>query len=80
MLFDQALHRQVSQNIAAIGDERIAAKLPFDILNPATRFEKHRLIDKLERQTAIFVFGKYAGKRFRLPVSVDDKLFDAAID
>src|SRR5438270_11571313 len=80
MFVNQRRQRDVSQNIAAVGNERIAAQLEFDIFDSAAGFEQNRFVDKLECFPRIMIFRKRLREHFREPVGVDENLFNADVD
>src|SRR5437588_85094 len=80
MVVDQRLQPDVGQNIAAISNERFAAKLLLDVLDSAARVEQHRLIHEGQLAPRVTIFRKRSGKHFREPMGVDENFFDPEVD
>ena len=74
MLVDQRLEIDVRQDIAAVGEERLAAELTFRVLDTAASFEQVRLVNERGGEAGIVARGKETLEQFRMPVRVDDEL------
>ena len=62
MFVDQRLQVDVRQDVAAVGNERLAVKTAFYILDSAAGFEQLRLVNQRDRMAGIAVFAKKALK------------------
>jgi hypothetical protein len=58
MFVDQRSQIDVCQDVAAVGDERLAAEITFYILNTAAGFKQIRLMNQRDRMTGVAVFAK----------------------
>src|SRR5262249_61958993 len=73
VLVDQRLKIDVGQNIAAVGQERLAAEMTFRVLNAAARFEQVRLVNKCDGKVSILARGKESLEQFRMAMRGDDE-------
>src|SRR5206468_11967170 len=80
MLVDQRLQRDIRQNVAAIGDERLAAQMGFHIFDAATGFEQLRLVHERDGVTVVASRAKKVLEQFWKPVRIDDESAHPDVD
>ena len=81
MLVDQRLQIDVSEDVAAVGDEGFHPEIGFDVLDAAARLEQNGLVHQLDGITFVVVLlREKALEKVRQLVRVDDERLHADVD
>src|ERR1700722_19200623 len=79
MFFDEAVERQVGQDIAAVNDKGLIPDPLLNIFNASPSLQQVRFVHQFERPSVVFVFWKLRRKLLRQMVRIDPEPLDTGL-
>src|SRR5690349_1201800 len=74
MFVNQRLQIDIGQNVAAVGQEMLAAEIAFCILDATASLQQFRFVNKRHRTAGIVALTKKVSEQFGIPVGVNNEL------